>query len=81
MTTDQVAEILPLMSSLWTDLLLLHGHIHDPELVRRLANTPSTPPPRRPGGKRQRMYSPLAALAPLHARPKKGAEVINLRRS
>ncbi|HEX5488011.1 MAG TPA: hypothetical protein VFX04_02535 [Rhodanobacteraceae bacterium] len=69
------------MSSLWTDLLLLHGHIHDPELVRRLANTPSTPPPRRPGGKRQRMYSPLAALAPLHARPKKGAEVINLRRS
>ena len=28
------------MSSPWTDLLLLHGYIHDPELVRRLAGTP-----------------------------------------
>lgn len=26
------------MSSIGTTLLLLHGHIHDPELVRRLAN-------------------------------------------
>lgn len=25
------------MSSPWTNLLLLHGHIHDPELIRRLA--------------------------------------------
>jgi hypothetical protein len=25
------------MSSLWTDLLFLHGHITDPELARRLA--------------------------------------------
>jgi len=28
------------MSSLWTDLLFLHGHIADPELARRLENTP-----------------------------------------
>lgn len=41
------------MSSLWTDLLFLHGHIHDPELVRRLANTHSTPPPSLPGGNNQ----------------------------
>lgn len=42
------------MSSVWTNLLLLHGHIHDPGLVRRLASTPSVQPPRRPGGKRQK---------------------------
>ena len=51
------------MSSLWTDLLLLHGHIHDPALVRRLASTPSTPPPKRPGGKREGIRLPLAAVA------------------
>lgn len=72
MTTDQVAEVLLLMSSLWTDLLLLHGHIHDPELVRRLANTSSTPAPRPPGGKHRRRYSPLAALVSLYAGPEKG---------
>lgn len=48
------------MSSLWTDLLFLHGHIHDPELARRLADTP---PPDLPGGKRQRTHSPLATLS------------------
>ena len=60
------------MCSLWTNLLLLHGHIHDPELVRRLVNAPSTstPPPGRPGGTRQRMRSPLAAVASLYARRK-----------
>ncbi|HET7415148.1 MAG TPA: hypothetical protein VFI97_05570 [Arthrobacter sp.] len=56
------------MSSLWTDLLFLHGHVHDPELARRLANIPSKPPPDLPGSKRQRMHSPLVALASLYAR-------------
>jgi hypothetical protein len=56
------------MSSLWTGLLFLHGHIHDPELARRLANTPDTPPPSRRSGKRRRMYSPLAVFASLCAR-------------
>ena len=32
------------MSSLWTDLLFLHGHITDPELARRLADMPAAPP-------------------------------------
>lgn len=50
------------MSSLWTGLLFLHGHAHDPQLARRLANTPSTPPQGMPGGKRQRKHSPLVAL-------------------
>lgn len=58
------------MSSLWTDLLILHGHIHDPELVRRLANVPPFMPPpsvRGGNGKRQRTHSPRAALASLYA--------------
>jgi hypothetical protein len=36
------------MSSLWTDLLFLHGHIADPRLARRLlspAPPPEPPPP------------------------------------
>ncbi|PXV55302.1 hypothetical protein SAMN04487785_111146 [Dyella jiangningensis] len=40
------------MSSLFTNLLFLHGHITDPELARRLANTPE--PTSRPTGKRER---------------------------
>jgi len=28
------------MSSLWNSLLFMHGHIADPELARRLADTP-----------------------------------------
>ncbi|TPG50813.1 hypothetical protein EAH75_05170 [Rhodanobacter glycinis] len=28
------------MSSLWTDLLFLHGHITDPQLARRLLPPP-----------------------------------------
>jgi hypothetical protein len=32
------------MSSLWTDLLFLHGHLSDPELARRLADMPPAPP-------------------------------------
>lgn len=60
------------MSSLWTNLLLLHGHIHDPELVRRLTSASSIPPPERAGGTRPRVHSLLAAIAALHvclARP------------
>jgi hypothetical protein len=41
------------MSSLFTNLLFMHGHITDPELARRLENTP--PAPERPTGKRQRV--------------------------
>lgn len=41
------------MSSLWTDLLFLHGHIADPQLARRLlAPAPPSvaePPSTRPG--------------------------------
>ncbi|WP_201313523.1 hypothetical protein [Dyella sp. EPa41] len=40
------------MSSLWTNLLFMHGHITDPALARRLAETPKSPT--RPSGKRQR---------------------------
>jgi hypothetical protein len=47
------------MSSLWTNLLFMHGHITDPALARRLAETPKTPS--RPAGKRQR--TPTAAAA------------------
>ncbi|WP_130617240.1 hypothetical protein [Dyella amyloliquefaciens] len=40
------------MSSLWTNLLFMHGHITDPALARRLAETPKASS--RPSGKRQR---------------------------
>jgi hypothetical protein len=40
------------MSSLWTNLLFMHGHITDPALARRLAEVPKSPS--RPSGKRQR---------------------------
>lgn len=50
------------VSSLWTNLLLLHGHIQNLELVRSLANKPSAPLPARQGGKCKRIHSPLAAL-------------------
>jgi len=40
------------MSSLWTNLLFMHGHIADPELARRLADAPK--PPARPTGKRRK---------------------------
>jgi hypothetical protein len=34
------------MSSLWTELLILHGHIADPRLLRQLASPkqPASPP-------------------------------------
>jgi len=59
-----------LVNSIGTNLLLLHGHIHDLELVRRLANMPSTSPPRRSGGKRQKQGSestPYAAIRSIRA--------------
>ena len=33
------------MSSLWTDMLFLHGYISDLELVRRLTDAPIQPSP------------------------------------
>lgn len=33
------------MSSLWTDLLFLHGHLTDWRLARRLSSTPAPPAP------------------------------------
>jgi len=66
------------MISLWTGMLLLHGHIHDPELVRRLANAPPTSPSRKSGGKRQRVRSSLAAFALSSGSPlQKGTEAID----
>ena len=41
------------MSSLFTNLLFMHGHITDLELARRLVNTPQEPV--RPTGKRQHL--------------------------
>lgn len=40
------------MSSIWTNLLFMHGHIADLELARRLADTQG--PSERPQGKRRR---------------------------
>jgi hypothetical protein len=40
------------MSSLWTDLLFLHGHIANADLARRLANAPA--PRSAPRGRRAR---------------------------
>lgn len=40
------------MSSLWTDMLFLHGHIASPDLARRLAQpTPPAAPPKSGGSK------------------------------
>jgi hypothetical protein len=48
------------MSSLFTNLLFLHGHIADPALARRLAETPSPTP--RQKGKRERSQSMTKSL-------------------
>jgi len=40
------------MSSPWTDLLFLHGHIHDPALARQLARSRATVKPTPRPGKR-----------------------------
>jgi hypothetical protein len=47
------------MSSIWTNLLFMHGHITNLELTRRLAETPD--PEGKPKGKRQKV---LKAPAP-----------------
>jgi hypothetical protein len=53
------------MSSLWTDMLFLHGYISDLELARRLIDTPVQSPP--PEAKtRQRTFS-LRALFSLRS--------------
>lgn len=49
------------MSSLWTDLLFLHGHIASPELARRLANAPT--PQDKARGRRERIATPLKVHA------------------
>jgi hypothetical protein len=48
------------MSSIFTNLLFMHGHITNLELARRLAEEPSKPASR-PTGKRER--TPKAAEA------------------
>ncbi|HEY2623206.1 MAG TPA: hypothetical protein VGI53_07150 [Dyella sp.] len=45
------------MSSLWTDLLFMHGHITNVDLARRLAEMPKSD--KKPTGKRRR--APLLA--------------------
>ncbi|WP_109123476.1 hypothetical protein [Dyella sp. C11] len=45
------------MSSIFTNLLFLHGHIADPELARRLADAQNERPKQK--GKRER--APMAA--------------------
>lgn len=60
------------MSSLWTNLLFLHGHITDVGLARRLAETPA--PAAKPGGKRLRKETRRAGgLAPAQVPPCDGA--------
>lgn len=50
------------MSSLWTDLLFLHGHVTDLKLLRRLKEVPR-PDPRatqtRPAGGKKRLSWPF----------------------
>ena len=38
------------MSSLWTDLLYLHGYITDHKLAKRLVDKPEPPPQEKGGG-------------------------------
>lgn len=45
------------MSSIFTNLLFMHGHITDLELARRLAQT--SQPASGPGGKRKRTHAAL----------------------
>jgi hypothetical protein len=49
------------MSSLWTNLLFMHGHITNLELARRLADVPG--PSGKPKGKRQRVAKVVASKA------------------
>lgn len=47
------------MSSIWTNLLFMHGHITNLELARRLAEAPG--PGTKPKGKRQQVPEVAAA--------------------
>ena len=50
------------MSSLWTDLLFLHGHVTDLKLLRRLKEMPRPDPhakQTRPAGGKKRLSWPL----------------------
>ena len=49
------------MSSPWTDLLFLHGHIYDPALARRLAMSRSSAKPTPRPGKRIKPKPALSA--------------------
>lgn len=50
------------MSSIFTNLLFMHGHITNLELARRLAETPE--PADEPNGERKRASTATDALAP-----------------
>ena len=52
------------MSSLWTDLLFLHGHITDPKLARRWAEVKQ----RRDAARERRGLSPASTLRAWTAR-------------
>ena len=47
------------MSSLWTDLLFLHGHITNADLARRLAQAPAPKPKPRNSRSRDGSASPV----------------------
>jgi hypothetical protein len=55
------------MSSLWTDMLFLHGYISDLDLAQRLTDTPVQPPRTEPEI-RQRNFSLRALLSLKSAR-------------
>lgn len=55
------------MSSIWTGMLFLHGHITDPALARRLAQAKTTPKSR--GKRRLRGLLPTPSLASNKAIP------------
>lgn len=55
------------MSSLWTNLLFMHGHITDLDLARRLAAAPE--PDKRVSGKRQRTPKADVATKKISAAP------------
>jgi hypothetical protein len=51
------------MSSLWTDLLYLHGYITDHKLAKRWADKQSTPPPKTSDGARSNLTSKAKQIA------------------
>jgi hypothetical protein len=55
------------VSSIWTGLLFLHGHIRDPRLAHRLERLPL-----HPTGRDARLPAPRVVLATLCARLRHG---------